>query len=70
MFLSNVYCHKTHDDESQSNFERCSVSFEVFNEYWQKGCAKRVAGDEEETVGLIYSLGGPALIYAAAGFYG
>jgi hypothetical protein len=70
MFLSEAYCRKRHDDDGESNFERCSVSFEVSDEDWQKGCAKRVEGDEEETVGLVHSLGCPALRYAAAGFYG
>ena len=70
MFLSEPYCRKRHDDESESNFERCSISFEVSDEDWQKGCAKRVAGDEEETIGLVHSLGSPALKYPAAGFYG
>jgi len=70
MFLSEAYCSKRHDDDSESNFERCSVRFEVSDEDWQKVHAKRVAGDEEETVGLVHSLGCPALRYAAAGFYG
>ena len=43
MFLSEAYCYKRHDDESESSFERCSVSFELSDEDWQKGCAKRVA---------------------------
>ncbi|KAJ4005425.1 hypothetical protein NW766_010973 [Fusarium irregulare] len=70
MVLSKACCRKRHDDESESVSGRCSVSFEVSDEDWQKGCAKRVAGGEEETVGLVHSLGSPALRYAAAGFYG